>query len=366
MNKNRKGEKMESYWFWFCSLEEITARKKEKLLNVFGTPLEIYQAKKKEFEKLQFLKDWEIEKILKKEENPDEVYHRQEKEGIHFISREHENFPKRLLKISEVPFGLFFKGRLPDEKRKAAAVIGARACTYAGQALAAQIGEELAQAGVEVISGMARGIDGCAQQAALNAEGSSFGILGNGVQIIYPPEHRKLYEALCTKGGILSEFPPTSPPISSHFPRRNRLISGLADFLIVVEARERSGSLITVDYALEQGKEVYAVPGRPSDALSRGCNRLIAQGAGLFSSTKQVLEDQGVFYENIKKKEKKQIRLATKENMVYSCLDLRPKSLQQILEETKLSLEETIEILLKLQIKKVILEVDKNYYQKVL
>lgn len=361
-----ESEKMESYWLWLCNLEEITTRKIEKLLKIFETPLGIYQAEKKELEKLHFLKDWEIEKILKKEENPDEVYHRQKKEGINFISREHKNFPKRLLEISDVPFGLFFKGRLPDERKKAAAVVGARACTYAGQALAAQIGEELAQAGVEVISGMARGIDGCAQQAALNAGGSSFGILGNGVKIIYPPEHRKLYETLCTDGGVISEFPPTSPPIGFHFPRRNRLISGLADFLIVVEARERSGSLITVDYALEQGKEVYAVPGRPSDALSRGCNRLIAQGCGIFSSTGQVLEEQGVFYENIKKEEKKQIRLATKENMVYSCLDLRPKSLRQILEETKLSFDETIEILLELQIKKVIFEVDKNYYQKVL
>ena len=124
-------------------------------------------------------------KNFKKKENPYEVYHRQKKEGINFISREHKNFPKRLLEISDVPFGLFFKGRLPDERKKAAAVVGARACTYAGQALAAQIGEELAQAGVEVISGMARGIDGCAQQAALNAGGSSFGILGTSELISF-------------------------------------------------------------------------------------------------------------------------------------------------------------------------------------
>ena len=361
-----EAEKMESYWLWLCSLEDITAKKKEKLLKLFRTPLEIYQAKREVLEKLHILKEWEIEKILKKQENPYEVYHRQKEKGIKFISREHETFPKRLLKISDIPFGLFFKGKLPDEGKKAAAVVGARACTYAGQALAAQIGEELAQADVEVISGMARGIDGCAQQAALNAGGVSFGILGSGVDLIYPPEHRNLYEALSRAGGVISEFPPGSPPIGSHFPRRNRLISGLTDFLIVVEARERSGSLITVDCALEQGKDVYAVPGRPSDALSRGCNRLIAQGSGIFSSVRQVLEEQGVFCENIKKKEKKQIRLATKENMVYSCLDLRPKSLQQILNETTLSFAETIEILLGLQMKKVILEVDKNYYQRVL
>lgn len=357
---------MEEYWLWLCSQEEISSKKLEKLLTIFGTPEEVYRAKRETLEKLRFLKEWEIEKILKKEENPSEVYHRHKESGINFISRRQQAFPSRLLSIPDKPFGIFFKGKLPTKGKPSAAVIGARACTYAGQALAGQIGEELAQADVELVSGMARGIDGCAQEAALYAGGASYGILGSGVDVVYPPEHRRLYDNLCESGGVISEFPPGSAPLGRHFPRRNRLISAFADFVIVVEARERSGSLITVDYALEQGKEIYAVPGRPSDALSRGCNRLIAQGAGIFTSTWQVLEEQGIVCENIKKKEKKQIRLATKENLVYSCLDLRPKSLQQILCETKLSLEETIEILLKLQMREVIVEVTKNYYQRVL
>ncbi|MCI7812483.1 MAG: DNA-processing protein DprA [Robinsoniella sp.] len=357
---------MEEYWLWLCSQSEIASKKMEKLLRVFGTPEELYRAKRGELEKLRFLKEWEMDRLLQKEENPSEVYHRQREREINFISREEKSFPKRLLSIADKPFGLFFKGRLPGEEKKSAAVIGARACTYAGQALAGQIGEELALADVEVISGMARGIDGCAQEAALRAGGESYAILGSGVDVIYPPEHQGLYESLCQIGGVISEFPPGSAPLAKHFPRRNRLISALADFVIVVEARERSGSLITVDCALEQGKEIYAVPGRPSDALSRGCNRLIAQGAGIFSSTEQVLEEQGIACKNIKKKEKKQIRLATKENLVYSCLDLRPKSLQRILDETKLPMDETIEILLKLQMREVIFEVTKNYYQRVL
>lgn len=357
---------MERYWCWLCSQGGITIKKWEKVLKKLGTPKEIYDAKKEELERLHILKEWEIEQIIKKEENPLEVYHRYREGGIQFISREHKKFPRRLSSIPDKPLGLFFKGKLPEEEKKTAAVIGARACTYAGQALAAQIGEELAHAEVELVSGMARGIDGCAQTAVLRAGGSSCAVLGCGVDVVYPPEHQKLYETLCRDGSVISEFPPGREPLGKNFPRRNRLISGLADFVIVVEARERSGSLITVDHALEQGKEIYAVPGRPSDALSRGCNRLIAQGAGIFSSTRQVLEEQGVSYENIKKKEKKKIRLATKENLVYSCLDLRPKSLQQILEETKLTAGETIEILLRLQMKEAIMEVTKNYYQRML
>lgn len=355
---------MEIYWFWLCTRETLSLKKKKRLLKLFGTPEDIYRAKKQELEKVKFLNEQEQQQLLKKGENPQEVYHRQKENGINFISREQKDFPRRLLEIPDKPLGLFFKGKLPKEEKKAAAVIGARACTYAGQALAGQIGEELACAGVELISGMARGIDGCAQSSALRAGGSSCAILGSGVDVVYPPEHQNLYEELQKHGSIVSEFPPGSAPLGRHFPQRNRLISGMADFVIVVEARERSGSLITVDYALEQGKEIYAVPGRPSDALSGGCNRLIAQGAGIFTSTIQILEEQGVSYKNIKKKEKKQIKLATKENLVYSCLDLRPKSLQQIVEQTKLSVGETMEILIRLQIKEVILEVAKNYYQR--
>ncbi len=355
---------MEIYWRWLCGQKMLSLKKKEKLLQIFGTPEEIYRAAHKDLEKLSFLKEQERMQLLKKAENPQEAYHREKENGINFISREQKGFPGRLLDIPDRPLGLFFKGRLPAQEKKAAAVIGARACTYAGQALAGQIGEELACAGIEVISGMARGIDGCAQSAALRAGGSSCAVLGSGVDVIYPPEHQRLYGQLCQNGCIVSEFPPGSRPLGSHFPQRNRLISGMADFVIVVEARDKSGSLITVDCALEQGREIYAVPGRPSDALSRGCNQLIAQGAGIFTSTQQVLEAQGVFCENREKKEKKQIKLATKENLVYSCLDLRPKSLQQIAEQTGLPAGETMEILIKLQIKEVILEVAKNYYQR--
>ncbi|MDE5933513.1 MAG: DNA-protecting protein DprA, partial [Lachnospiraceae bacterium] len=158
-----------------------------------------------------------------------------------------------------------------------------------GRRMSQHFGRELAMAGVQIISGMARGIDGIAQMAALEPEGYSLGVLGCGVDICYPTENRELYEILCKRGGICSEYPPATEPRNSLFPPRNRIISGLADAVLVIEAKNRSGTLITVDMALEQGREVYALPGRATDALSEGCNRLIQQGANVALSAADML-----------------------------------------------------------------------------
>ncbi|MCH5280681.1 MAG: DNA-processing protein DprA [Lachnospiraceae bacterium] len=191
-------------------------------------------------------------------------------------------YPEKLQHILTPPSALFIKGRLPDPDKPAAALIGARNCSPYGEYAAKQLGASLAKRGIQVISGLARGIDSTGQYAAVKAGGSSFGILGCGVDICYPKESEELYELLVKggeKGGILSELCPGTEPLAAFFPMRNRLISGLADSVIVIEAREKSGTFITVSEALEQGKDVYALPGRINDALSYGCNRLIGQGA---------------------------------------------------------------------------------------
>ena len=149
---------------------------------------------------------------------------------------------------------------------------------------------ELAAAGVQIISGMACGIDGIAQREALARGGKSFGILGCGTDICYPRENQDLYERLLEEGGIVSEHPEGTAPLARHFPTRNRIISALSDLVLVIEAREKSGTLITVDFALEQGKDVYALPGRINDPLSSGCNRLIHQGAGIALTPSDILE----------------------------------------------------------------------------
>lgn len=189
-----------------------------------------------------------------------------------------------------MPDALRYRGCLPEEGRAAVAVIGARTCSSYGREMAQWFAGELAAAGVQIVSGMARGVDGIAQQAALDRGGKSFAVLGCGTDVCYPKENEELYERLLTEGGIVSEHPAGTPPIACHFPTRNRIISALSDLVLVVEARERSGTLITVDFALEQGKDVYVLPGRVSDSLSGGCNRLLRQGAGVALHPSDILE----------------------------------------------------------------------------
>lgn len=211
--------------------------------------------------------------------------------GISFVTVGEKEYPGKLALIPDAPYAVYYVGKLPDSESRTVAVIGARNCSEYGKLMARRFGKALAGAGIQVISGMARGIDGIGQRAALDAGGYSMGVLGCGVDICYPPENRQLYERLIVEGGICSEYPPGITPRAVLFPPRNRIISGLCDGVLVIEAKERSGTLITVDMALEQGREVYALPGRATDPLSRGCNRLIRQGAGLVDSPQELIRE---------------------------------------------------------------------------
>lgn len=199
------------------------------------------------------------------------------------------HYPPHLKFLPAMPRRLYYRGRLPGTE-PAVAIVGSRRCTAYGREQAAYFAEVFAAHGVAVISGMAAGIDAAAQSAALDAGGLSFGVLGCGADVCYPPSEKELYLRLASSGGLLSEFEPGSDPISWHFPIRNRVISGLSDAVLVIEARPRSGSLITANFALEQGRTVYALPGRVTDAYSEGCNELIAQGASVALSPEVILE----------------------------------------------------------------------------
>ena len=234
-------------------------------------------------------KEWQALLNARRQE-PDRIEEDMERAGISFISALEKGFPGKLKEIPDPPFGIYYKGSMPFEEEPSAAIIGARLASGYGREQARRFGRRIGARGIAVISGMARGIDGIAQKAALDAGGKSYAVLGCGVDICYPEENRDLYERLQQQGGILSEYPPGMQPIAKLFPPRNRIISGLSDLVLVIEARKRSGTLITVDMALEQGREVYALPGRGSDALSDGCNRLIRQGAGPATCPEDILE----------------------------------------------------------------------------
>ena len=290
--------------------------------------------------------------------------------GTRFISPEEEAFPEGLREIHAPPSGIFCRGHLPGEgihgNGPAVAVVGSRSCTSYGREAARYIVRELTRYGISIISGMAEGIDAFAHRAALEAGGETYGVLGCGVDICYPRENFSIYEELRRgkQGGLLSELPMGTRPLKGFFPMRNRLIAGLSNLVVVIEARERSGSLITADHALDQGKDIYVLPGRINDPLSRGCNRLIASGAGIINSVEDILnalqiepgKPKAVLVKNLK-------ALANPEKTVYSCLDLRPKYLEDILEETGLTGSEAMHALLNLEMSGLIRQISGQYYE---
>ena len=199
---------------------------------------------------------------------------------IRCIKKTDKEYPQKLLQYSSMPAALYVKGQLPSQERPSVAVIGARMCSPYGRIQAFRYAKFLSAAGVQIISGMALGIDSEGHKGALEGKMPTFAVLGSGVDVCYPRSNRKLYERiLWESGGILSECPPGSPPMQWCFPARNRIISALSDAVLIVEAKENSGSLITAGFALEQGKMVFAIPGAVTDALSTGCHKLIYDGA---------------------------------------------------------------------------------------
>lgn len=354
---------MEAYWCWLCGLEGFYRPHIKALLQRFETPKGVYEATDQEIEGCPWLTAKQ-KQSLKKGKRDENFWHGLEKRGIQFISARHPNYPKRLLEIWDYPYGLFYRGRLPENEKQAIAIVGARSCSDYGRRYAREIAKSLASCGVQIISGMALGIDCSSQSAALEAGGESFAVLGCGVDVCYPRNNRELYRKLELQGGILSEYPPGTQPLARHFPIRNRIISGLAQTVLVIEARERSGSLITADCALEQGRDVMAVPGRITDPVSAGCNRLIAQGAGIILSVEYLLELLCISPCGVKNTKINQIPLETKEKLVYSCVDLQPVSLEEIIMKTHLSPQEAMGILTTMLLKGYVQEPMKNHYIK--
>ncbi len=278
------------YALWLFNVEGIGNASVDKLLCGGLSCRDVYKMSSKELSKI--LTPKQVTSIERSRYSWDFLKEKEKlkEKGIQFISRIDPAFPEKLKNIPNAPFAIYVKGRLPDPNIPSVAIVGARMCSDYGRMMARQFGRDLAMAGVQVISGMARGVDGIAQNAALSVGGASFGVLGCGVDICYPPENKGIYDGLAKSGGIISEYPPGMEPVANFFPMRNRIISALSDVLVVVEARKKSGTQITVDTALEQGREVLAVPGRASDRLSDGCNFLISQGAGVAISADDVLD----------------------------------------------------------------------------
>ena len=359
------------YWYWFSEAVGAGRAVKHKMLEYFVTPQEIYKANEKEIRPF-FGAEKYFERFCetKEEEQIIQSFQALIQKGIQFVHPLSDNYPKRLKLIPDNPIGLFLKGRLPQEHEKSVAIIGARDCTRYGREMARFFGRELGKAGIQIISGLARGIDGMAHVGALEACAYTMGVLGCGIDVVYPEENFELFMQMEEKGGILSESGLGIKPYAGLFPQRNRLISGLADGILVVEAMEKSGTFITVDQGLEQGKEIFALPGRIIDTKSRGCNNLVKMGAYIVTEVSDILEilhsqntntmslTELTNLENFVHKK----LLAPNDKIVYSCLRVEPKYLDDIINQAQIAPQEVCMALNHLTVIGGVVETTRNYY----
>ena len=281
------------YEYWLHRMPGVGNGLIRELLRRYHTPFEVYGAvKRRSNGVLEVLTEARMGEVTEYTRTYDlnREYEKLLCKGIRFLTAEDEDYPQRLREIPSAPYALYVLGQLPPENLPAVAMIGARECSEYGIYVAKNFAKELGAHGIPVISGMARGIDSISQEAALQGGGRTYAVLGCGVDICYPKSSRGLYERILEQGGIISTFPPGTEPMKRLFPERNRIVAGLSDVLLVVEARQRSGTFITVDMALEQGREVYAIPGRLTDRLSDGCNLLLQQGALIAVSPQDLLQ----------------------------------------------------------------------------
>ncbi|MDO4288871.1 MAG: DNA-processing protein DprA [Eubacterium sp.] len=282
------------FWLWLMGLRGIGPKKKQCLLEAFGDPKALFDSDRGTLAASGLLKPQEIDKILGGRDltKAREVLSFCRWEGAAFITPEEEVYPQGLRNLYTPPLGLFAKGELALLKTDCSiAVVGSRNATLSGRILARSFAKSLSAAGVTVVSGLAEGIDGEAHIGALEGPGATIAVMGTGIDRCYPAQNRALYLKIAQAGLLLTEFFPGERPQPYHFPQRNRIISGLADGLLVVEAREKSGAMITVDYALEQGKNVYALPGDILVSQKAGTNRLIKEGARMITAPQEILED---------------------------------------------------------------------------
>ena len=353
------------YKYWLSNIYGLWNGKKIIFRKNDISAEELYYMEENSIRKINGLTEKDIEIILKSriEWEIDEKWGQFSMSGYSFISVEDKVYPERLRKIIDPPYSLYYKGSLPDNRKASVAIVGARGRSAYGESVAKDIGRRLAKSGINVISGMARGIDRDSHMGAIDGDGSTYAVLGCGVNKCYPRENKFLYDLLPEKGGIISEYPLNTEPLPIYFPQRNRIISGLSDVVVVVEARLKSGSLITADYALEQGKDVYVVPGRVCDSLSQGCNALIKQGANILNDLEEFVKEvtdsnsneyvQMDFRKNLLEKE---------ESLVYSLLDFRPIGIGTLMEKLPYQLSELLTILESLEGKGFIRETIPNYF----
>lgn len=361
------------YWIWLSSVPGVGAVKSRKLLEHFKDIESVWNAKGDELVILPFLSRTDVinltdEKIKK---NADIQLENILKHGIKAVTIEDDMYPVSLKNIYDPPIVLYMKGNI-EKDEKFLAIVGSRRASSYGIKMAQTIAAELSKYGITVVSGMARGIDSYAHKGAIEAGGRTIAVLGCGLDIVYPSENKKLMENIISSGACVSEYLPGTSPIPGNFPARNRIISGISLGVIVIEAGERSGSLITADFALEQGREVFALPGNVNNYNSTGTNKLIKEGAKMVTGIDDILEEINIsfteekikdFYAQRLKDDELFKGLDSNERKVLECLKLEPLHIDVIARKTGLGVGLISSILIMLELRGVVEQLPGNIYK---
>ena len=345
------------YWLALNFVNDIGPVLTRRLLSAFGNPENIFGMTANELMKVEGIGENKVKGIIgfREWDRVDREIDRAVKNKANLITMADKSYPQMLRHLPDAPIVLYVKGEIKDDDKYAIAMVGSRLPTDYGLSVAEKMSSAIASYGLTVVSGMARGIDAASHLGALKAGGRTIAVLGSGIDIPYPSENRGLMNAIASSGAVVTEFPLGTPPDRENFPRRNRIISALSLGVVVTEATVDSGSLITANYALEQGKTVFAVPGNITSATSRGTNDLIKKGARLIEEPEEIIDDLRPQIKGILREAKKALPpMADDEKNLCSFLSGEPKHIDLITRESGISTSEALSILLRLELKGIV------------
>ncbi len=346
------------YWVGLSLVPEVGPVMSRKLISEIGSPENIFRAGADDLLAIRGLGKEKADSIreFRNWDRVEEIVKVTEKKGIRIVGYQDPCYPEVLKEVAGAPLVLYMKGDYCREDRFGIAVVGSRKHTHYGEVVTRKISGELATSGFTIISGMARGIDTLSHESALAAGGRTIAVLGSGLDVYYPAENKGLMEKITLSGCAVSEFPPGTMPSRENFPRRNRLISGLSLGVLVVEATSQSGSLITANYALEQNKEIFAVPGQITSRNSDGTNGLIRQGAKVVLGADDIIEELAPVLRGFIRKSdcRPPVEISEDEGRICGLLTREPKHIDLLSRESALPVHTVLNLLLSLELKGVV------------
>lgn len=352
------------WWVAMRGIVGVGPVRTQRLLHHFGTLRTAWEAEPLALRRL--IEDRSVQHIVaeRQRQNPVEEFQRLVEEGVTILTLTDEGYPELLRQIPSPPPVLFLRGTVVESDRRAVAIVGTRRATAYGRDMARCFARDLASAGVTIVSGLALGVDGVAHLAALDAGGRTIAFMGSGVRRIYPASHKALAQRITGQGALISDFLPDAPPDAPNFPSRNRLISGMSLAVLVIEAPNRSGALITVDFAADQGRDVFAVPGPVTAANSAGCNRLLRDGARVARDAQDVLDDLGLGSRPIQASLPHPATLDEPSRRTLSLLTGEPRHIDDIAAATDMDIGTLSAVLMTLELDGLARNVGANYYSR--